>query len=417
MTGLNRALLAIALAAIVAGGAAAALIVSSDHTPMPGAGIVIGLLISWSFVGTGLYAWWRRPASRFGALMTAVGFTYMLAALTASDDSVVFTIGVLLASLYFVVFAHMLLAYPDGRLERRWHAWLLAGGLRPVPDRPAAAAAVGLQRADDRQLPRLPGVGAADRAQRHAAGRPQRPPVGDRRGDRRGGAGHPDPPLARRHAAAAAVDGADPVVRRGDAGAARHRAGQRRRRHLAPDRRARVGQPARLRVGAVGVPDRTRAQPRGARRRRLRAPAAARRGARHRHAALPALPGARRPLAAARVLARGQGPLGRLRRPRRRAAHRGRHGAGMDRRRARGPPCRRHRARRDAVPRTPSCWARWPPPPAWRWRTSACRRSCAPASRSCAPRARGSSRPARTSAGGWSATCTTAPSSASSRSR
>ena len=22
----------------------------------------------------------------------------------------------------------MLLAYPDGRLERRWHAWLLAGG-------------------------------------------------------------------------------------------------------------------------------------------------------------------------------------------------------------------------------------------------------------------------------------------------
>ena len=128
MTGLNRALFAIALAAVVAGGAAAALIVSSDHTPMPGAGIVIGLLISWSFVGTGLYAWWRRPASRFGALMTAVGFTYMLGALTASDDSVVFTIGVMLASLYFVVFAHMLLAYPDGRLERPWHAWLLAAG-------------------------------------------------------------------------------------------------------------------------------------------------------------------------------------------------------------------------------------------------------------------------------------------------
>ena len=149
MTGLNRALLAIALAALVAGGAAAALIVSSDHTPQPGAGIVIGLLISWSFVGTGLYAWWRRPASRFGALMTAVGFTYMLVALTASDDSVVFTIGVLLASLYFVVFAHMLLAYPDGRLERRWHAWLLAAGYALCRDRPAAAAAVGLHRPDD----------------------------------------------------------------------------------------------------------------------------------------------------------------------------------------------------------------------------------------------------------------------------
>ena len=128
MTSLNRALVAIALAAVIAGGAAAALIVSSDHTPHPGAGIAIGLLIAWSFVGTGLYAWWRRPANRFGALMAAVGFTYMLGSLTASDDSVVFTIGVLLASLYFVVFAHMLLAYPDGRLRQRWHAWLLAGG-------------------------------------------------------------------------------------------------------------------------------------------------------------------------------------------------------------------------------------------------------------------------------------------------
>ena len=138
MTSLNRALAAIALAAVIAGGAAAALIVSSDHTPNPGAGIAIGLLISWSFVGTGLYAWWRRPGSRFGALMTAVGFTYMLGALTASDDSYVFTFGVLLASFYFVVFAHMLLSYPDGRLQERWHAWLLAAGyalcvLGPLP--------------------------------------------------------------------------------------------------------------------------------------------------------------------------------------------------------------------------------------------------------------------------------------------
>jgi signal transduction histidine kinase len=125
---LNRALVAIALAGLVAGGAAVALVVSSEHIPNAGAGIAIGLLITWSFVGTGLYAWWRRPASRFGALMTAVGFTFMLGALTASDDSVVFTIGVLLSSLYFVVFAHMLLAYPDGRLEQRWHGWLIAGG-------------------------------------------------------------------------------------------------------------------------------------------------------------------------------------------------------------------------------------------------------------------------------------------------
>jgi signal transduction histidine kinase len=128
LNSLNRALVAIAFAAVVAGAAASALIASSDHTPKPAAGIVIGLVITWSFIGTGLYAWWRRPANRFGALMTAVGFTFMLGALTASDDMVVFTVGVLLSSLYFVAFAHMVLAYPDGRLERPWHARLLAAG-------------------------------------------------------------------------------------------------------------------------------------------------------------------------------------------------------------------------------------------------------------------------------------------------
>ena len=71
-----------------------------------------------------------------------------------------------------------------------------------------------------------------------------------------------------------------------------------------------------------------------------RAAAAARRGARHRHAALPARRRARRPLAAARLLARGQGPLGRLRRPRGRAAGRGRPRARLDAGRARGPPRR-----------------------------------------------------------------------------
>ena len=52
-----------------------------------------------------------------------------------------------------------------------------------------------------------------------------------------------------------------------------------------------------------------------------------------------------------------------------------------------------------------------------RSRTSGCRPSCAPGSRSCAPRARASSRPPRPSAGGSSATSTTARSSGWCRSR
>jgi signal transduction histidine kinase len=128
VTSLNRALVAIALAAVVAGGAAAALVASSQHTPHKGLGIVLGLFTAWSFVGTGLYAWWRRPGNRFGALFAAVGFTYLLGSLTASDDPAVFTIGVVLANLFFVAFAQMLLSYPDGRLQERWHAWLLGAG-------------------------------------------------------------------------------------------------------------------------------------------------------------------------------------------------------------------------------------------------------------------------------------------------
>jgi signal transduction histidine kinase len=135
---LGRALLGIAVAALVAGLAAAALIASSDHVGderVPA--IAIGLLVFWSFVGTGLYAWWRRPASRFGALMTAVGFTFVLGALTASDERWVYTLGAVLSSLYVAVFAHMLLAYPDGRVEPD-HRWIVVSAyvlsiLGPIP--------------------------------------------------------------------------------------------------------------------------------------------------------------------------------------------------------------------------------------------------------------------------------------------
>jgi signal transduction histidine kinase len=138
LTGLRRALVSVAFAGVMVGAAAAALIASSDHISRPGLSIVIGLVICWSFIGTGLYAWWRRPTNRFGALMAAVGFTFALGVLTASDNQIVFTIGVLLSSVYFVVFAHMVVAYPDGRLERAWHARLLVAGyalavLGPLP--------------------------------------------------------------------------------------------------------------------------------------------------------------------------------------------------------------------------------------------------------------------------------------------
>ena len=415
MTGLRRALVSVAFAGVIVGAAAAALVASSDHISRPGLSIVIGLVICWSFIGTGLYAWWRRPTNRFGALMTAVGFTFALGVLTASDNQVVFTIGVLLSSVYFVVFAHMV-----RRVSRRAARAPVAcpaarGRLCARAARPAAAAAVGLQ--PGHAMRRLPGVGAADRAQRQSARHLQRHHVGARRRDRRGRAGDPAAALEPGHGAAAARARPGAVVgRRACSCCSPARSGP--TPPACPARPTRSAPPAcssfasvpwvflfsivrsgLIRAGAVSELLLALGEAPGT-------------GV----AALPAGRRARRPLARPRVLARGQEEVGRLRRPRGRAARR-RRGAVVDAGRARGPPRRRDRARLDAQRGARAARARSLPPPAWRWRTSACRPSCAPASRSCAPRAPGSSRPARRSAAGSSATCTTAPSSASSRCR
>ena len=116
MSGLRRALGLVAIEGVVVGLVALALILSSDHVDGKAFNALLGLFIGWSWIGVGLFAWWRRPDNRFGVLMTAVGFAYFLVALTAADAPWLFSVGVLLSSVYLVVFAHMLLAYPDGRL-------------------------------------------------------------------------------------------------------------------------------------------------------------------------------------------------------------------------------------------------------------------------------------------------------------
>ena len=75
-------------------------------------------LIGWAFLGTGLFAWWRRPANRFGVLMTAVGFACQASSLTAVDSQALFTVGALGSALPYVLVVHVLLAFPSGRLER-----------------------------------------------------------------------------------------------------------------------------------------------------------------------------------------------------------------------------------------------------------------------------------------------------------
>jgi PAS domain S-box-containing protein len=68
------------------------------------------------FVGAGLVAAASRPENRTGILMTLVGFGWFLAALPEADDPTLYRLGVALGGVLFGAYAHLILAYPSGRL-------------------------------------------------------------------------------------------------------------------------------------------------------------------------------------------------------------------------------------------------------------------------------------------------------------
>ncbi len=105
-----------------------ALILTSDHVEVRGAWAAVALVVGWGFVGAGLLAWWRNPGNRIGSLMTATGFAWFVSLFSASDIPLLFTIGVLLNSVYFASAVHMLLAAPSGRLESRGDRRIVAIG-------------------------------------------------------------------------------------------------------------------------------------------------------------------------------------------------------------------------------------------------------------------------------------------------
>ena len=113
------ALLALGAVGLAVGVAVAALILTSDHIDDRGVEAALALLVGWSFIGTGMFAWWRRPANRTGLLMIAAGFALFASELSASDEDLLFTIGLALDGLFIAVVAHLLVAFPTGRLQTR----------------------------------------------------------------------------------------------------------------------------------------------------------------------------------------------------------------------------------------------------------------------------------------------------------
>ena len=124
----RRALLGLAITGLVSGLALAAIVLSSDHIDDRGFEAGLGLLVGWSFIGTGLFAWWRRPGNPTGALMVAAGFAWFATRVSASDDDLLFTIGIALDALFPAIIGHLLVAFPSGRLQTRAERWVAGAG-------------------------------------------------------------------------------------------------------------------------------------------------------------------------------------------------------------------------------------------------------------------------------------------------
>jgi signal transduction histidine kinase len=117
MPGLRRALLALFAVGVVCAAADVALVLASDHESQKLVSAILGPLIGLAFIGTGAFAWWRRPLNRFGLLMTAVGFAWFIGGLAESNNAVVYTVGSYVGPLYLVLVVQMLLSFPSGRLD------------------------------------------------------------------------------------------------------------------------------------------------------------------------------------------------------------------------------------------------------------------------------------------------------------
>jgi signal transduction histidine kinase len=91
---------------------------TSDHVREPEVQAALIVWVILAYVLAGVIAWWRRPESRLGPLMIGAGFGTFISMLGWSNSDGLRTIGQTLDFLPPILFLHVFLAYPSGRLER-----------------------------------------------------------------------------------------------------------------------------------------------------------------------------------------------------------------------------------------------------------------------------------------------------------
>src|SRR5688572_18196995 len=96
-----------------------ALVFTSEHERTPAFTAAANLVVAWSFIGCGVVALSRASDTHFGFLMSAVGLTWFLAALSESNNALVYSIGNVLWAIPLAFFIHALLSFPRGYLETK----------------------------------------------------------------------------------------------------------------------------------------------------------------------------------------------------------------------------------------------------------------------------------------------------------
>ena len=135
---MNRRLLALAAACVAFLGAATGLaLFAHDFQPHGGPDQDLGkILLDAIWLATGLIAWHRRPGNRVGLLMVAAGLAD-LAGQLYWDAWLPYLVATALSGLQLVIFVHLFLAFPSGRLEttleRRFVAFVYGAALVLVP--------------------------------------------------------------------------------------------------------------------------------------------------------------------------------------------------------------------------------------------------------------------------------------------
>jgi len=104
---------------VVGAGGATMAALTHLNVDQPVLDITIRVLTGWTWLGVGIFAWWRRPDNPFGRWMVLTSFAWMVQFLAYANSSLVFTLGLVVSYVFPFALVQTLVRFPTGRIESR----------------------------------------------------------------------------------------------------------------------------------------------------------------------------------------------------------------------------------------------------------------------------------------------------------